>query len=115
MLQPTNRVNVEARIQKTSREICKPLSNVCKEVTQNIKDQQGKKESVNKNTKKIIEIMEKTDAYFRKKIKTSGSNKSKVKFLLEGKQKDGKLGQRPEYMIKLSRNQPSITFKARTL
>ncbi len=47
--------------------------------------------------------------YFKNKIKKEGKNKSKLKYLQEGKP-EWKPGKKPKYMNKLTRNQVSIVF-----
>ena len=68
----------------------------------------GSKEQVKKK------INTKTHQYFKKRINKEGAEKSKVKFLLEGKGDEWTPGQRPKYMNELTRNQASTIFKART-
>ncbi len=51
--------------------------------------------------------------YFKKTIEKEGKDKSKIQYLEEGKS-EWKPGERPKYMYKLTRNQVSIIFQART-
>ena len=67
-------------------------------------------------TKKQIskrEITNKIKVAFKEEIEGKGRDKSKVKFLLEGKNKWDP-GHQPEYMKTLTRNEVSTIFKART-
>ncbi len=58
-------------------------------------------------------VRKKTLEYFKKTIEKESKDKFKVQYLLEWKP-EWKLGKRPEYMNKLTRNQVSIVFQART-
>jgi hypothetical protein len=58
-------------------------------------------------------ILETTQQKFEEKMKQKGENKSKVKFLLEGKQTN-KSQKNKGYMNKLTRHEASTIFKART-
>jgi len=67
----------------------------------------GKKPSVKHK------IKTKTAAYFKIKIDKAGQDKSKVKYLTEGKQ-EWKPMERQRYLNELSRTKASIIFQART-
>ena len=56
---------------------------------------------------------EKTLEYFKEKINREGNRKSKVRHLINGTQ-EWKPGERKKYMDKMSRNESSTIFKART-
>ena len=56
----------------------------------------------------------KTNTYFQQKIDNEGKDKSKVKHLINGKKNIWTSGKIPNYMNKLTRNQVSTIFKART-
>ena len=64
--------------------------------------------TIKRNTKHKI------NKYFKQKVESEAINKSKLRHLLENKQSDWIPGKRPEYMNRLTRNQASIIFKART-
>ncbi len=70
-------------------------------------DLTGNRKNVKAETKKRM------FQYFKKKIETLGSQKSKVQHLLEG-HPDWKVGERSAYLSKLNRKQASTIFKART-
>ena len=59
------------------------------------------------------EIKQKVMIKFKEELERSGLNKSKVKFLIEGKGQ-GYTGKREEYIKTLNRTESSIIFKART-
>ncbi len=58
-------------------------------------------------------VRKKTMEYFKQTIEKEGKDKSRVQYLLEGKP-EWKPRKRPEYMNKLTRNQVSLVFQART-
>ena len=58
-------------------------------------------------------VQEKAKTTMKQKLEQSGNEKSKIKYYFEGK-KEWKIGQRAKYMDKLTRNQASTIFKART-
>ena len=68
--------------------------------------------TTNKQTSKR-EITNKIKLAFKEEIESKGRDKSKVKFLLDGKNKWNP-GHQPKYMKTLTRNEVSTIFKART-
>ena len=126
LLDPTtiikrNRVNMESRLRiKGSKMVKEILNNRLKngwmERTETIKQELNIETGDTIGPKEVVKkkINTKTHIYFKRKITTEGAEKSKVKYLLEGKGQEWTPGQRPKYMSELTRNQASTIFKART-
>ncbi len=85
----------------------KKINEIKDEIGINEEDLAWSKEAANN------EIKNKNLSYLKEKMKRTGNEKTKVRYLLEGKG-DRKPGHRPVYISKLTRNQASIIFQGRT-
>ena len=115
-----NRVNMEARIEKGESETMKEILKAKHEMSwiqQNnkIKERMGISEEDMKQSRYSIKELckKKTRELFQKELENSAENKSKMQYFLEGK-KEWSTQKRANYMTKLTRNQASTIFKART-
>ena len=79
-----------------------------KELTDKLNSEMG----TANNTKP--QIRSKINTNFKQRIEEKGKDKSKVQFLLNGKNEEWAVGERPKYLNHLTRNQASAVFKART-
>ena len=115
-----NRISMEHRIMngnnKTMVQILK-LTNKESWAEQNrsLKQELGIEESDMENTKYHLRnaLQNKIKTHLEEKLKASAENKSKMQFYLEGKQ-SWSTCKRAAYISKLTRNQASTIFKART-
>ena len=115
-----NRITMESRIKKGDNETMKEILSIQNEgswATQNnkIKEKLEITEvdmNQSKNVPKRI-TKEKISAYFKEELTANAHDKSKMKYYFEGKQ-EWKIRNRANYMNKLTRNQASTIFKART-
>ena len=108
-----NRINMEHRVNKKGSETTKTTMSAnikggWKEITEEI----NIKINTQNNTKGHIN--ERINEAFKEAIEKSGSDKSKVKHLVEGKTEEWGVGKRHPYLNELTRNQASALFKART-
>ena len=108
-----NRINMEHRVNKKGSETTKTTMSAnikggWKEITEEI----NRKINTQNNTKGHIN--ERINEAFKEAIEKSGSDKSKVKHLVEGKTEEWGVGKRHQYLNELTRNQASALFKART-
>jgi len=87
-----------------------------KEKTENIKKEMGiaEEDLVGTKTSNARNIKRKTKTYFKKKIEQENKDKSKMKYLMEGRKGEWTPGKREWYMANLTRKQASAIFKART-
>ena len=115
-----NRLSMESRIKKGINQTMKEILNIRAKGSWADDNEKLKKElniededliQSNYKTKNIIK--EKMNAKFKDMITESAENKSKMKYYFEGKQ-SWKPQKRSRYMDKLTRNQASVIFKART-
>jgi hypothetical protein len=85
------------------------------EVTEKVKSEMNINEEDMKGSKETVKlkVKKKVTSKFKEETLKSAENKSKVKFLLEGKI-NWTPGERPEYMNRMTRIQASIIFRART-
>ena len=121
MIIKRNRINMEARIRNGENETMKEILNAQHPdswIQQNTKikeEMEITEEDMQKtqNTIKAITRKQMKQA-FRHRIITSGQTKSKMKYYYEGKTAPWEPKKRAEYMNKLTRNQASTIFKART-
>ena len=116
-----NRINMQKRLDKTQNDLIRKVREARTEGGWEVETDKMKRELG------IIEqellrgsletIKNKVKKHIRRCFKTetekSADGKSKIQFLLQGR-KDWTPGKRPAYMSKLTRNQTSIIFKART-
>ena len=108
-----NRINMEHRVNKKGTETTKIAMNAkvkggWKELTDKLNSEMG----TANNTKP--QIRSKINTNFKQRIEEKGKDKSKVQFLLNGKNEEWAVGERPKYLNHLTRNQASALFKART-
>jgi len=115
-----NRINMETRIQRNGNKLVKEVinsnqKNGWKQKTKMLKEEIGITDEDTTGTKNSTKkkIGRKINKFFKESILEQGRDKSKVQYLLEGRG-EWTPGKRPEYMIKLTRNQVSTMFKART-
>jgi hypothetical protein len=115
-----NRINMQKRLNDTQNSLIEKVreektENGWEETTEKVKaemnvtdaDLEGSKDTVKERVK------EKINSKFKEEILKATEEKSKVKFLIEGKTKWSP-GERPEYMNKMTRMQTSIIFRSRT-
>ena len=108
-----NRLNMEHRVNKKGSQTTKTAMNAqirrgWMETTTNLKT------TLNIQDKTKQHIKEQTSKYFKQKTENEATNKSKVQFLLNGKQLTWQPGKKEKYLDNLTRNRASAVFKART-
>ena len=115
-----NRITMEARLRKGNSQIMKEIINLKTEKSWAEENRKLKKnlgiteEDMLESTYKLKNNLRKNmNLLFHKKLTETAENKSKMKYYLEGIQ-NWEPGKRANYMNKLTRNQTSIIFKART-
>jgi len=116
-----NKVNKEVQMKKGKNEHLKnrilnnPIKNGWKEKTELIKKELSIEEQDLEGSKAQtkFKVKKKARNYFRNKINTSGTDKSKVKYLKEGLEKDWQPGKKQKYLEILTRKQTTSLFKAR--
>ena len=115
-----NRISMEARIingdNQTMKQVLKLNSKDCWiEENKKLKQEIGIKDEDIINTKYHLKntLQNKIKTNFEKVLRNNADNKSKMIYYMEGKQ-TWKAGNRAKYLSKLTRNQVSTIFKART-
>ena len=116
-----NRINMEKRLnmnqdsitykvkENGAREGWKTKTNdIMQKIGITPRDMEGSKE----RTKQIVNSKDKQK--FDENIEISGRDKSKVRYLLDGKQDEWKPGKPAQYITNMTRYQASIIFKAKT-
>ena len=111
---------MEARLKKGHNQIMKEIMELKTEKSwaqenKKIKEQlEITEEDIYESTYKLkTKIKTKMNLMFHKKLNDAAQNKLKMQYYMEGKQK-WEPGKRIEYINKLTRNQASTIFKART-
>ena len=116
-----NRINMEARIRNGTNETMKLILEAKHKeswIQQNkeIKEEMNiEEEDMNGNLYQIKQMNKsKMKEEFKTRINKTAQNKSKMQYFYEGKQNDWTPGKSANYMRKLTRNEASIIFQART-
>ena len=111
---------MEARINKEGSNLMKKVvnsnqKNGWKQKTESTKNEMGITEEDLEGSKQMVKniVKKKTHKYFKEKIENDAKDKSKMKYYFEGK-KAWSPRKRSAYMDKLTRNQTSTIFQART-
>ena len=115
-----NRITMEARIRKGNNETMKDIMELQHEGCWAMQNKQLK-EKLQITEENLFEskyslkklIQQKIGDYFQNELINKAQGKSKMEYFLDGKQA-WKVKERPSYLNKLTRNQASTIFKART-
>ena len=115
-----NRISMESRIIKGNNQTMKELLNLNDEESwaehnRKLKEEIQIEDSDIKDTEYHLKktLQERIKTSFEIKLKKNAETKSKMKYYTDGKQ-TWKVGERATYISRLTRNQVSIIFKART-
>ena len=108
-----NRINMRKRVMEKSTESTKitmnaPVKGGWSELTDALDARYGTANKGKEAVSKLVGIG------FQKKIHTDGEEKSKIKYLLEGRQKNMEVNKKAEYLEWLNRNKASAVFLTRT-